>query len=271
MSYDGNGNMTRSRDSAGNTVDRLYDQATNQLLSETVYLVPDPDGFGGQDAAAAASHALLYDNESHLRFVISADGRVVEQRYFSTGTRRSTHVYGGAAYSGDYTLGALTSWASNRTPVELSEYAYDFRGNLSSSKRFESTDTNGAGAGTPSVTTYVYDPRGNLLNVIDPRGTGTADVNDFKTSYLYDGLGRVKQKLEWLSATDSRLTVNSFQDASNRVVTTINTTLLPVGACHDHDLRPQRRDHHGRQRRHAAAPRSVRPRSHTTPTTACAW
>ncbi len=229
MTYDANGNMTSSRDAAGNTVTRTYDPTTNDLTSETIYLVPDPDGFGSQSPQSPLTTRYLYDTESHLRFSISSDGRVVEHNYFNAGTRRYTRVFGGTAYSGAYTLTALTTWATNRTPVELTEYTYDFRGNLDSSKRYETTDASGNGTGTPSLTRYVYDQRGNLLNVVDARGTGTADVNDYKTSFVYDGLGRVKQKIEWLSGSDTRTTTTAFQDTTNSVQVTINSTLQPLG------------------------------------------
>ena len=230
MTYDANGNMKSSRDAAGNTVARDYDLTTNLLQSETVYLVPDPDGFGTQTAQSPQITRFFYDGENHLRFTVSADGRVVENRYFNAGTRRSTHVYGGTPYSGTMSLAALNTWATNRTPVELTEYTYDFRGNIASAKRYETTDANGAAAGTPSITAYVYDPRGNLITVIDPRGTATTgDLNDFKTSYLYDGLGRLKQKVEWLSGTDARTTLNNYQDTLNNVVTTISSSTQPVG------------------------------------------
>jgi YD repeat-containing protein len=226
MTYDANGNLASSRDSAGNTVTRFYDPTTNLLTSETVYLVPDPDGFGGQAAQSPLTTRYFYDGEAHLRFVVSPDGRVVEHQYFQAGTRQYTRAYGGTAYAGTFSLAALTSWAANRSTVELTQYSYDFRGNLATLKRFETTDLNGVGTGTPSVTTFVYDPRGNLLSVIDPRGTGTSN---YKTSYVYDGLGRLTQKVEWLSATDTRTTLSTFDDANRGIVTKISSTLSPLG------------------------------------------
>src|SRR5262245_25738206 len=43
--YDANGNRIYERDAAGNVVERVYGLG-NQLLAETVYRVPDPDGGG---------------------------------------------------------------------------------------------------------------------------------------------------------------------------------------------------------------------------------
>src|SRR5262249_45133345 len=43
--YDASGNRTSELDAAGNTINRTFG-SKNELLSETSYLVPDPDGTG---------------------------------------------------------------------------------------------------------------------------------------------------------------------------------------------------------------------------------
>ncbi|MEU3625157.1 hypothetical protein BS329_20935 [Amycolatopsis coloradensis] len=38
---------------------------------------------------------------------------------------------------------------------------------------------------------FVYDEKGNLLSVTDPKGTGTPDQNDYTSRYSYDGFGHL--------------------------------------------------------------------------------
>ena len=64
---------TKERDSAGNTVARTYG-AKNELLTETHYLVPDPDGAGSSQPATPLTTRYAYDGENHLRYVVSAEG-----------------------------------------------------------------------------------------------------------------------------------------------------------------------------------------------------
>src|SRR4029077_11010733 len=124
--YDGRGNVTLSRDSAGNTVTRTY-SATNQLLTETRYLVPDPDGAGAGAATAPITSRFVYDAEDHLRFSISAAGRVVEHRYDASGQRTATLQYGADTYAGaTFSLTNLASWAATQdlTDLQRIDYAY---------------------------------------------------------------------------------------------------------------------------------------------------
>ena len=72
--YDANGNRIYERDPAGDTITRVYDLKSNQLLSETHYATPDPDGDGTATAAAPATTQYVYDTSNRLRFVISATG-----------------------------------------------------------------------------------------------------------------------------------------------------------------------------------------------------
>lgn len=100
MQYDGNGNQILQRDSSGNTVQRTYD-VRNQLLTETVYVTPDPDGVGPAQPAQPLTTRNVYDalGKNLLRFVVSADGRVTEYRYSSTGERIASLRYSGAFYN----------------------------------------------------------------------------------------------------------------------------------------------------------------------------
>lgn len=87
--YDAHGNRTLERDSLGNTITRefniTYDTANavikNELVKETRYTVPDPDGAGSNQPGGALITRYTYDSASRLRFVIDASGKVTEHRY----------------------------------------------------------------------------------------------------------------------------------------------------------------------------------------------
>jgi YD repeat-containing protein len=217
MQYDANGNQILQRDSAGNTITRTY-SATNQLLTETVYAVPDPDGAGPAQPGAPMTTRYAYDSHNHLRFVITQEGRVTEYRYDALGNRVASIEYTGALYP---TAGLAVNVAPNEATMQAwvasidksqsirADMTYDFRGLLATATTYSSVDSTGAGVldGTQSVTHYVYDQAGNLLQSISP-SAGT-------TTYVYDGLGRV------LSTTDAQgnVTVNTYDDANNRTTT----------------------------------------------------
>ena len=233
--YDSNGNLTLTRDALGNTITRTF-SANNQPLTETRYTVPDPDGAGGGQPSGPLTTRYAYDTEDHLRFVISADGRVTENRYNTAGLRIATLVYTDAKYdlsaltpTTALTEAQLNTWAGARTLTKLQrvDYAYDFRGNLSTATAYATTDSSGAGvAAGASVTRYVYDQRGQLLSVIDPRGEATSDTTDFVTSFTYDGLGRQLTKVEWIASGSTRSTITQFNDGLNTTTLTLANGLV---------------------------------------------
>jgi YD repeat-containing protein len=229
--YDTRGNRTLSRDVLGNTVTDTYD-SNNLLLTETVYLVPDPDGAGAGQPGQPLTHRYAYDAESHLRFSVSADGRVSEYRYNPNGTRASVIQYAGAVYNvtaltptDTLTEAQLATWATaqDRTRTQRLDTSYDFRGQVSSTTTYASVDAagNGIADGSQSVTQFVYDQAGRLIQTIDARGTQTTDANDYVTNYTYDGLGRLLTTSQWVSSGVTRTTVTSYDDANNRTVTTL--------------------------------------------------
>jgi YD repeat-containing protein len=194
LTYDTNGNLLTSRDSFGNTVTRTYN-ANNQLLTETRYLVPDPDGAGAGQPSVPLTTRYAYDGENHLRFVISAQGRVTEHKYNAAGQRTATLKYTGALYaSANFAESDLVTWSGGQlTKLERTNYTYDFRGNLATLSAYLSTDASGNGTGTPLLTQFVYDQRGQLLQAIEARGSATvpnpATPNlPYATTYIYDGL-----------------------------------------------------------------------------------
>ena len=79
--YDSHGNVILEQDSAGNRIDYRYN-AKNQKITETHYKTQDQDGYNsGNEAADPVTQYYVYDTVGHLRFHVSAEGRVTEYRY----------------------------------------------------------------------------------------------------------------------------------------------------------------------------------------------
>ncbi|MDM4770224.1 LysM peptidoglycan-binding domain-containing protein [Solimonas sp. SE-A11] len=238
--YDARGNLTETRDQDGNTARRSYNTA-DQLLTETVYLTQAADNFATGEPAAPQVTRYVYDAEQHLRFVISAEGRVTENQYFDNaharnGLLKSTLRYAGNGPEWLYTAGSfdeslLATWVTNlgirRKQAERIDYTYDAVGQLSTTTRYLSLDDAGVGvAAGQQVTTFTYDRAGRLLSTIQQSPQGTDPLvssGTVTTVYTYDGLGRV------LTTTGSstqdatvRQTVNVYDDALNRIVTTVD-------------------------------------------------
>ncbi|MGJ3704011.1 LysM peptidoglycan-binding domain-containing protein [Variovorax sp. AFSI2.2] len=230
MQYDAYGNQTLQRDAAGNTITRTYD-ARNQLLTETVYLAPDPDGAGAAQPSLPVTTRYVYDNtgKNQLRFVLSSEGRVTEYRYDSYGQRTSTLQYAAGKYDVS-ALGAtatpseaeLVTWgaAQDRTQASRTDTVYDARGQVQKNTVFSRVDASGNGIadGSQSVTQYVYDRAGLLLSTISAT-TGT-------TQYTYDGMGRQLSTLDALNQT----TLTSYDDANNKTVVTLANGLVTTSA-----------------------------------------
>jgi YD repeat-containing protein len=228
LEYDANGNQTLQRDAAGNTVRRTYG-SQNQLLTETVYLIPDPDGSGAAQPGQAQTTRYVYDSRNQLRFSLSAEGRVIEYRYNGRGDRIAAIQYNASAYdvgtlAEDAAPGEaqLLLWVAGADKARTSrtDYNYDLRGLLSRSIAYAKVDAmgNGIADGAQSSVRYVYDQAGQLLQSID--------ANNGITSFTYDGLGRR------LSSTDAlnRVTLTSHDDAHNSVVTTLANGLSTTSA-----------------------------------------
>jgi len=209
--YDANtGLLLTTRDPLGNTITRTYN-SNNQLSTETAYTAPDPDGTGAAQPGGPMVTRYVYDAENHLRFMVSADGRVTEHQYNTDGLRVLTFNHLAATYGGVYDETSLANWTTGAGAGvrERIDYRYDWRGNIDRITRWETTDAAGVGTGASSLTQFVYDQRGQLLQRIDPRGSGTAanastpnENQAFATTYLYDGLGRVQRAVEWLDGPE---------------------------------------------------------------------
>ncbi len=227
--YDAKGNRTLERDAKGDTLSRTFD-ANNQVLTETHYRTPDPDGAGAGVAGDPVVTRYAYDLNTRLRFAISAEGRVTENRYGSDGLllasiHYTTDRYSAAAF-GESDLAAWAGAITDKSHQQLTEYTYDFRGNLSKRVDFANVDT-ASGAGTldaaATVTEFVYDGHGELVHTIAVRGA--ARDQRTQTSIVFDGLGRE------ISRTDGSGTqTTSYDDAHHKITLTTAANLVVVSA-----------------------------------------
>jgi YD repeat-containing protein len=219
MEYDSNGNLVLQRDDAGNTIARTYD-SNNQVLTETVYATPDPDGAGAGQPALPITTRYVYDasHPGQLRFVLSPEGRVVEHRYDGYGQRVASIAYGGVydlsslATNAAPAIGDLDTWVTvqNKAITTRTDFTYDARGQLLTQTAYSQVGATGSGVsdGSQSVTQFVYDRNGLLLQTI----SATEGV----TQYAYDGLGRL------ISIQDAldQITATSYDDANKRTTVT---------------------------------------------------
>ncbi|QDQ25733.1 LysM peptidoglycan-binding domain-containing protein [Chitinimonas arctica] len=218
-SYDANGNQLSQQSNAGVRIERSYD-AANQLLTETRFRTPDPDGAGSGLAGAPATTRYSYDAKQNLRFMVSAEGRVTEYRYDGFGQRSSQLSYLASVYP----LGALAkhaapseaelaAWAASQPASQLKreDYSYDARGQRKDLVRYTAVDNVGAGVSAgSSKTSYTYDLSGRLLTQVDASGR--------QLSHGYDGLGRLLSTLD--SGVPATSTLHQYDDAGRRIIHT---------------------------------------------------
>jgi len=236
MQYDASGNQVLQRDAAGNTITRTYD-VRNQLLTETVYAAPDPDGAGVIQPQQPLTTRYIYEGTGRnlLRFVLSPKGRITEYRYDSYGQRTSTFEYAGGGYdttalgtTATPTETQMVNWVGgqDRTLSSRSDFVYDARGQVQQLTVFSKVDASGNGVadGSQSVTHYVYDRAGQLIS--------TVSAIDGTTQYTYDGLGRRLSAQDALNNT----TVTSYDDAGNKTTVTLANGLITTSA-YDHNGR----------------------------------
>lgn len=113
----------------------------------------------------------------------------------------------------------------NKTIAQRVDYTYDFRGQLDKQTSYAKTDSaTGAGVldGTQSVTQYIYDQTGNLLQKIDARGIELATLDTAWAQQERARLGK-SQLVSGLSASDiatlkARYTTTYTYDGLNRIV-----------------------------------------------------
>ncbi|ENW93362.1 hypothetical protein F904_01486, partial [Acinetobacter dispersus] len=230
FSYDGQGNVTSIVDNEGNKLTYRYDSNGNlieeynhlgkavkysyinnsQLATITEFnalAAKDTNGNWILPTGDSSNTNSVYDSAMRLRFVISAEGGVVEYSYNSQG-----QLIAKANYQNRYTLAGgieyfkTEAWSKNSTRNQLSSYEYDVLGNLKREINYSSinkgidaatglTSNQGVFEDATQLIDYVYDPKGLLLQKIIRHGadrqTAAATVAQAIQSFTYDGLGRI--------------------------------------------------------------------------------
>ncbi|WP_431686418.1 LysM peptidoglycan-binding domain-containing protein [Hahella sp. NBU794] len=203
--YDAMGNLLTHTDRLGGATDYTYN-AYNQTLTETT------DG---------ATQRYVYDSEHRLRYRVDAEGGVTEFRYNNQGQLTATQGYLARYDLSDLSPnqplseGSLNTWApgARAQGTTLTEYDYDFRGQLSRQTRYSKTDATGAGIGA-ATTHFIYDAEGRLLKQVNPdQAAPTENASAApeslghrtgETLYVYDGLGRLLSVKDALGAVTTQ-------------------------------------------------------------------
>ena len=223
LTYDAQGNLIRESDVAAD-VTRTYG-SNNELLTESVRDKSDARN-------PTRTTRYVYDAQGHLRFVVSAEGRVTEFRYNAAGQKVSEIQYAATAYD----ISALEDWeeldeaqlsewvaGAPARGASRSDFAYDYRGNVASVTRYAQLLADGTGdlAGEISRSRYVYDPSGRLLQRMVGR-PGQEKVEQFS----YDGLGRLLVSTNFAGVQ----TLYQYDDAHHTVAVTYSNGLTRISA-----------------------------------------
>jgi YD repeat-containing protein len=230
--YDGNGNRITEVNRSGDTITRTY-SAKNELLTETRYATPDPDGsWGSGQPGSPMTTRYAYDDHGHLRYMVSAEGEVTEyvtqlsEASLGYGQRIATIAYAANSYdvsglapNACIATGTLDGWAAtvDKSAARRTETSYDFRGNVTAVKSQEKLL--GSGQFDPgsalSHTVYVYDQAGNLLSRQDP-------VSSASELFVYDGLNRLIVSTDFNNVTTSTV----FYDSTSTTVVNYANNLV---------------------------------------------
>ncbi|RZL02988.1 MAG: hypothetical protein EOP36_06545, partial [Rubrivivax sp.] len=222
--YDTNSNRIYEQDGAGRVLTRTFD-ANNQVLTQTVYTTSAAAGATPASGGQVTRH--VYDGVL-LRFKVSPEGRVTEYRYGTVaGQLSSSIVYAGNLYpvatiGSALQLSDLNTWLNqtgagkiDKTRTERTDYGYDGRGQIQTKTIFDQVQADGTGLlnGQQSVTHYIYDQTGNLLQSVDARNT-TNHLTNYVTNYAYDGLNRITYTTDGLGNTRMTVWTDQFSTIS---------------------------------------------------------
>ena len=256
--YDSNGNLTEEYGPTGKAIKYSYINNT-QLATVTEYLTLAVKDASGNLALPATGETkitqYLYDAQ-RLRFVISAEGAVLEYIYNDKGQLVSKGGNYQAKYASTMTYKDVDAWVKKQLKKELSSYEYDVYGNLKKEIHYSSIDaTADATTGViknlgivddaAELIDYIYDARGLLLQKITRRGADRTTVGTTAASsvqsFAYDGMGRVLSEVGSAGTTSysyaaSKITVTNAAglstvqsfDGYGRLTSTVQTaTNLP--------------------------------------------
>jgi RHS repeat-associated protein len=202
--YDPAGNLTSRKDFNGKTTVYTYD-SMNRLLSKT----PDASfavvtGF----PSGTFSAPITFTYTTTGRRASMTDPSGTTNYYYDSRDRLTTKAApeGILTYSYDTAGNLLSTQSSNNNGINIA-YSYDKLSRLSTVT--DNAPLTGTRPGT-GVTTYGYDPAGNLLGYLYP--------NAVRTSYLYNTLNRL-----------TNLTVTEGTGASATTLASYGYTLGPAG------------------------------------------
>ncbi|WP_135212625.1 HNH endonuclease [Vitreimonas flagellata] len=219
--YDSAGNVSTIEDPLGNVTERFYD-SNNNLIRES------RNGSTGSSASTALHTRYVYDSENHLRYAISAEGRVTEYRYTSQGELQYTITYPAHAYTPGSTAvseATMNTWRdglADRSTTQIVKNVYDARGNLSQTLSYGAATTAGVEATSEGYAHLylTYDEAGRLLKRHLPPQVAE--------QFVYDGMGRLIASFDlsvgWtnLVFNDGATTTTITDAAGLSVVSTFN-------------------------------------------------
>src|SRR5262249_45540189 len=110
----------------------------------------------------------------------------------------------------------------DKSRIQLTEYSYDLRGNMSQQTSYGSVSAAGNGVldNQAGVTEYIYDAQSHLGQQIAVRGTAR-DQRALIVSFTYDGIGRA------LAATGANGAQTSvYDDANGRIAVSAASGLI---------------------------------------------
>ena len=233
LTFDASGNIITATDPNGAQVFYWYDKLGRQtaMLDAEGYLttaVLDPDG----NTVSERRYATKFTGAANPAgappsVATSADDRVTDFTYDKSGRRLSETRYNIVAHSVNGSNGVLSVAATTGTVSylynalgqvtrltqatgDITEYAYDSSGRLTTETRAAFTDFNGQSA-TPTVD-YYYDGLENITRMRKRGATGAAervttstygaggrlvsstDASGFVRNFAYDVLGNVKKE-----------------------------------------------------------------------------